>query len=87
LALTLVYGAYIAEVYRAGIEAVPRGQVEASLDPARFVRIHRSFLLNLERLVRVELDARENRAAVLVDGQRLPVSRAGYQRLSALLGP
>jgi two-component system LytT family response regulator len=62
------------------------GEVEASLDPARFVRIHRSFLLNLERLVRVELDARENRAAVLVDGQRLPVSRAGYQRLSALLG-
>ena len=62
------------------------GQVEASLDPARFVRIHRSFLLNLERLVRVELDARENRAAVLVDGQRLPVSRAGYQRLNALLG-
>jgi two-component system LytT family response regulator len=62
------------------------GQVEASLDPARFVRIHRSYLLNLERLARVELDARENRVAVLVDGQRLPVSRTGYQRLSALLG-
>lgn len=30
LALTLVYGAYIAEVYRAGIEAVPPGQVEAA---------------------------------------------------------
>jgi polar amino acid transport system permease protein len=30
LALTLVYGAYIAEVYRAGIEAVPRGQFEAA---------------------------------------------------------
>ena len=30
LALTLVYGAYMAEVYRAGIEAVPRGQFEAS---------------------------------------------------------
>ena len=61
-------------------------QVEASLDPAKFVRIHRSFLLNVDRLVRVELDARENRAVVLTDGHRLPVSRAGYQRLSALLG-
>jgi two-component system LytT family response regulator len=61
-------------------------EVEATLAPAKFVRIHRSFLLNLDRLVRVELDARENRAAVLVDGQRLPVSRAGYQRLSAMLG-
>jgi polar amino acid transport system permease protein len=30
LALTLVYGAYIAEVYRAGIEAIPQGQVEAA---------------------------------------------------------
>lgn len=30
LALTIVYGAYMAEVYRAGIEAVPRGQVEAA---------------------------------------------------------
>jgi polar amino acid transport system permease protein len=30
LALTLVYGAYMAEVYRAGIEAIPRGQIEAA---------------------------------------------------------
>jgi polar amino acid transport system permease protein len=30
MALTLVYGAYMAEVYRAGIEAIPRGQVEAA---------------------------------------------------------
>jgi polar amino acid transport system permease protein len=30
MALTIVYGAYMAEVYRAGIEAIPRGQVEAA---------------------------------------------------------
>ncbi|MBI3492366.1 MAG: response regulator transcription factor [Acidobacteria bacterium] len=60
-------------------------QVEASLDPARFVRIHRSFLLNLDRLARVEMDERENRFAILSDGRRLPVSRTGYARLSALL--
>ena len=30
MALTLTYGAYMAEVYRAGIEAVPRGQMEAA---------------------------------------------------------
>ena len=57
-------------------------QVEASLDPAKFVRIHRSYLLNLDRLARVELDERENRIAILADGRRLPVSRAGYTRLS-----
>jgi two-component system LytT family response regulator len=59
-------------------------QVEASLDPAKFVRIHRSFLLNLDRLARVELDARENRIAILADGRRLPVSRAGYARLTGI---
>ena len=58
---------------------------EASLDPAKFVRVHRSYLLNVERLVRVELDAKENRVAVLADGKRLPVSRAGYAKLSAIL--
>ena len=30
IAITLTYGAYMAEVYRAGIEAVPRGQMEAA---------------------------------------------------------
>jgi two-component system LytT family response regulator len=58
------------------------GDVEASLDPARFVRIHRSYLLNIDRLARVELDERENRIAILKNGKKLPVSRTGYQRLS-----
>ena len=60
-------------------------QVEAILDPARFVRIHRSYLLNLDRLSRVEMDERENRFAILNDGRKLPVSRAGYARLSERL--
>ena len=60
-------------------------QLETTLDPAKFVRIHRSFVLNLDRLARVELDERENRIAILNDGKRLPISRAGYARLSALL--
>ncbi len=62
------------------------GELETSLDPAKFVRIHRSYLLNLDRLARVELDERENRVATLHDGRRLPISRAGYTRLSELLG-
>jgi two-component system LytT family response regulator len=59
--------------------------VESSLDPARFVRIHRSYIMNLDRLARVELDARENRVATLTSGERLPISRAGYARLTSLL--
>jgi len=49
------------------------------------VRIHRSYLLNLERLARIEPDGSDTRTAILTDGSRLPVSRAGYQRLKALL--
>ena len=59
--------------------------VETTLDPTRFARIHRSYLLNLDFLSRVELDERENRVAVLTDGRKLPVSRSGYAKLSELL--
>ena len=59
--------------------------VEASLDPRRFVRIHRSYMLNVERLSRVELYAKDSRVAILGDGTKLPVSRSGYQRLQQLL--
>jgi two-component system, LytTR family, response regulator len=59
--------------------------VETMLDPARFVRIHRSFILNIDRIAKVELYAKDSRMATLRDGTRLPVSRAGYARLSELL--
>ena len=59
--------------------------VEATLDPARFVRVHRSFILNIDRIAKVELYAKDSRMATLRDGTRLPVSRAGYARLSELL--
>jgi two-component system LytT family response regulator len=58
--------------------------LETQLDPSRFIRIHRSYILNLDRLVRVEQDTKEHRDAILRDGTRLPVSRAGYQRLREL---
>jgi two-component system LytT family response regulator len=61
------------------------GALEPQLDPARFVRIHRSYFLNIERIARVELYAKDSRVAILRDGTRLPVSRAGYARLAKLL--
>jgi two-component system, LytTR family, response regulator len=59
--------------------------LESSLDPKRFVRIHRSYLMNLDRLARLESEGGEVKAALLTDGTRLPVSRSGYARLKALL--
>jgi two-component system LytT family response regulator len=59
--------------------------IEACLDPERFVRVHRSYVLNIERVVRIEPYGKDSRLAILADGTRLPVSRAGYGRLRMLL--
>jgi two-component system LytT family response regulator len=59
--------------------------LETQLDPQRFVRIHRSYILNVDRLTRVEPYAKDSRVAILEDGTKLPLSRTGYARLSALL--
>ncbi|MDQ3170732.1 MAG: LytTR family DNA-binding domain-containing protein [Acidobacteriota bacterium] len=61
------------------------GSLEAQLDPRRFVRVHRSFLLNLDRLAKLEPATKDTKVAVLRDGRRLPVSRSGQERLSQLL--
>jgi two-component system LytT family response regulator len=60
-------------------------ELEAALDPKRFVRIHRSHIVNIERLVRLETYARDSRIIVLIDGTKLPVSRSGYEKLRGLL--
>lgn len=59
--------------------------LEACLNPDLFVRIHRSYIVNLERVVRIEPYGKDSRLAILTDGVRLPVSRAGYARLKVLL--
>ena len=59
--------------------------LETSLDPRRFLRIHRSVIVNLERVAKIEPYTKDSRVAVLNDGTQLPVSRAGYSRLKALL--
>jgi len=59
--------------------------IETMLDPRRFVRIHRSYLLNIEQLVKLELYAKDSRMAILKNGARLAVSRSGYSRLKDLL--
>jgi len=63
----------------------PLGELEAELDPRRFLRVHRSFVLNLDRLARLELYAKDSRIAILKDGSKIPVSRAGYSRLREML--
>jgi two-component system LytT family response regulator len=71
---------------RTYLKAQTLGSLEASLDPAAFVRLHRSFLVPLDRIRKVELYAKNSREATLADGTRVPVSREGHARLKELLG-
>ncbi len=61
-------------------------ELEAQLDGGRFVRIHRSYIVNVERMARIEQAGKDSHAAVLQDGRRIPISRSGYQKLRSLLG-
>lgn len=61
------------------------GELEGQLDGRRFVRVHRSYILNIDRLAKVEVYAKDSRVAILHDGRKVPISRSGYQRLQQLL--
>lgn len=60
-------------------------ELEQLLDPGRFVRIHRRYLLNVARLVRIEQSVTDSRVAILHDGTELPISRSGYAKLREIL--
>jgi two-component system LytT family response regulator len=54
------------------------------LDPKQFVRIHRSSIVNLDRIREIYRDGQIEGAVVLTDGQKLRMSRAGRQKLIEL---
>jgi two-component system LytT family response regulator len=71
---------------RGYLKQQPISALESILDPSRFVRVHRSTIVNLERIARIEPYAKDSRVAILADGTRLAVSRAGYARLMEAMG-
>ncbi|GAB2873940.1 LytTR family DNA-binding domain-containing protein [Pseudoduganella ginsengisoli] len=59
--------------------------LEGQLDADKFLRIHRSYLLNLECLARIEQAGKDSHVAVLKDGGKLPISRSGYQKVRSVI--
>jgi len=55
------------------------------LDPARFVRVHRSFIVNVAKIARIERYGKDSRLAVLQDGTKVPISHTGFASLRPLL--
>ena len=61
-------------------------QLEESLDPEKFARVHRSFLVNLQEVAGLEPYEKESFLLRLRSGQKIPVSKSGYARLRQVLG-
>ncbi|NIG53482.1 LytTR family DNA-binding domain-containing protein [Chitinophaga sp. Cy-1792] len=59
---------------------------EQTLDPQQFTRVHRSYILNVNQVVRIDPYEKENHLAILKSGAKVLVSKTGYPRLKAALG-
>jgi len=59
--------------------------LEKLLDLRNFCRIHRSYIINIAFLKKIEPYTKDSRLAILQGGQKLPISRSGYTRLMELL--
>jgi len=59
---------------------------EQSLDPHQFVRTHRSFIVNVHMITRIDPYEKENHLAILRSGTKIPVSKSGYMKLKSVLG-
>jgi len=60
-------------------------ELEDSLDPGLFVRIHRSTIINVNHLKQIKTEAAGKYSAIMNDGKKRPISRAGWRDLKKIL--
>ena len=59
---------------------------EQVLDEQQFVRSHRSYIINVQQITRIDPYEKDGHVAILKAGTQIPVSRSGYARLKEVLG-
>lgn len=59
---------------------------ESVLTKEQFVRCHRSYIINIQNITRIDPYEKDSHVAVLKSGEKIPVSRAGYAKLKQVLG-
>lgn len=59
---------------------------EKTLDSSHFIRIHRSYIINLSQVTKIELKEKDSYVVLLKSDIWLPVSKTGYLKLKASLG-
>ena len=62
------------------------GHFESVLNSNLFVRTHRSYMVNISEITRIDPYEKENHLAILKSGGRVPVSKTGYVKLKSVLG-
>lgn len=59
---------------------------EKALDENQFVRVHRSYIVKVQEITRIDPYEKDSHIAILRSGAKVPVSKAGYTRLKQVLG-
>ncbi|MGX5817568.1 LytR/AlgR family response regulator transcription factor [Chitinophaga lutea] len=59
---------------------------EKMLDPQQYIRVHRSYIVNVGQITRIEPYEKETYLAILRDGSKIMVSKTGYPKLKEVLG-
>jgi len=62
------------------------GHFETILNKSQFVRTHRSYMVNISEITRIDPYEKDNHLAILKSGDRVPVSKTGYVKLRSVLG-
>lgn len=61
-------------------------RIENSFDPDKFIRVHRSYLVPVSQLLRIEPYEKDGHIALLQSGAKIPVSKTGLEKLKTSLG-
>ena len=59
---------------------------EDTLDSQQFVRVHRSYIVQVNQITRIDPYQKESYLAILRDGKQIPVSKTGHAKLKVILG-
>jgi len=59
---------------------------EEVLDKNQFIRVHRSYILQIREVQKIEPYEKESHIAILKSGARVPISKTGYPKLKSILG-
>jgi two-component system LytT family response regulator len=59
---------------------------EQTFNPGQFVRVHRSYIVQIQQITKIEILEKDTHIALLKSGVKVPLSKSGYTKLKTVLG-